>query len=66
MSSKDDIPRESTSGTVYTFQRRVCNECCYGEYLRYVKIGIAEHMGISPTTKKKVKVTINPLKLKFS
>ena len=66
MSSKDDIPKELTSGTVYKFQCRLCNECCYGECLRYLKIGIVEDMRISRMTKKKVKVTIKPLKLIFS
>ena len=41
---KDRIPKELTSGVVYKFQCGFCSES-----------RVAEHIGISPLTKKKVK-----------
>ena len=52
---KDRIPKDLTSGVVYIFQCELCNESCYGEYVRHVNIRIGEHIGISPLTKKQVK-----------
>ena len=52
---KDRIPKDLTSGVVHKFQCGLCNESCYGEYVRHVNVRIAEHIGISPLTKKQVK-----------
>ena len=52
---KERIPKDLTSGAVHKFQCGLCNESCYGEYVRHVNVRIAEHIGISPLTKKQVK-----------
>ena len=52
---KDHIPKELTSGVVYKFQCGLCNESYYGECVRHLNLRIAEHIGISPLTRKKVK-----------
>ena len=52
---KDRILEELTSGVVYKFQCRLCNESYYGECVRHLNVRIGEHIGISTLTKKKVK-----------
>ena len=49
------IPKELTSGVVYKFQCRFCNESYYGECVRQLNVKIGEHIGISSLTKNKVK-----------
>ena len=51
----DQIPKDLTSGVVYKFQCRLCIESYYGECTRYLNVRIAEHIDISPPTKKQVK-----------
>ena len=52
---QDRIPKELISGAVFKFQCGLCNESYYGEYVRYLNERIAEHIGISALTKRKVK-----------
>ena len=52
---KDQIPKDLTSGVVYKYQCRLCNESYYGECVRYLNVRIDEHIGISPLPKKQVK-----------
>ena len=52
---KDRIPKCPTSGVVYKFQCQICNEPYYGECVSHLNVGIGEHIGISPLTKKQVK-----------
>ena len=52
---KDHIPKELTSRVVYKFQCGLCNESYHGECVRHPNVRIAEHIRISPLTKKKVK-----------
>ena len=47
---KDHIPKELSSGLVYTFQFGFCNESYYGECVRHLNVRIGEHIGISPFT----------------
>ena len=49
------IPKELTSSIVYKFQCGLCNESYYGESVRHFNVKIAEHIGNSPLTRKKVK-----------
>ena len=51
---KHRIPKELASDVVL-FQCRLCNESYYGQCVRHLNVRIAEHMGISPLTKKNVK-----------
>ena len=53
---KDQIPRDFTSGVVYKFQCGLCSEPYYGECVRHLNVRIGEHIGISPLTKKQVKL----------
>ena len=53
---KDQIPRDLTSGVVYKFQCGLCSESYYGECVRHLNVRIGEHIGISPLTKKQVKL----------
>ena len=53
--SKDQIPKDLTSGVVYKFQRGICNESYYDKCVRHLKVRIGEHGGISPLAKKQVK-----------
>ena len=39
---KDRIPKEPTSGVVYKFQCRLCNESYYGECVKHVNVRIGE------------------------
>ena len=48
---KDRIPKELTSGVVYKFQCRLCNESYYGECPRHLNVRIGERIGISPLTR---------------
>ena len=50
---KDRIRKDHTPGVVY--QCGLCNESYYGECVRQMNVGIGEHVGISPLTKKQVK-----------
>ena len=53
---KDRITKELTSGVVYKFQCGLCIESYYGECVRHLNVRIGEQIGISPLTKKKVKL----------
>ena len=48
---KDQIPKDLTSGVVYKFQCRLCNESYYGECMRRLNVRIGEYIGISPLTR---------------
>ena len=52
---KDQIPKDLTSGVIYKFQCRPCNESYYGECIRHLNVRSGEHFGISPLTRKQVK-----------
>ena len=52
---KDRIPNDLNSGVVHKFQYGLCSESFYGECVRHLNVGIGEHIGISPLTKKQVK-----------
>ena len=52
---KDPIPNDLTSGVIYRFQCGLCNESCYGEFVRNLNVRIGEHIVISPLIKKQVK-----------
>ena len=53
---KDRIPIELTSGFVHKFQCGLCNESYYGECVLHLNARIDEHIGISPRTKRQVKL----------
>ena len=53
---KDRILKDLTSGVVYKFQCRLSNESYYGECARHLNVRIGKHIGISPFTKKQVKL----------
>ena len=53
---KDRIPKELTSNVVNRFQCGLCNESYYDECVRQFNVRIGQHIGISPLTKKKVKL----------
>ena len=53
---KDRITKELTSGVVYKFQCGLCNESYYRECVKHLNVRIGEQIGISPLTKKKVKL----------
>ena len=40
----DRIPKELTSGVVYKFQCKLCNEFYYGECVRHLNVRIEEHI----------------------
>ena len=50
------IPNDLTSGIVYKFQCGLCNESYYSECIRHLNVRIVEHIGISPLTKKHIKL----------
>ena len=52
---KDQIPKYLTSGVIYKFQCGLCNKYYYGKRVRHSNVGIGEHIGLSPVTKKQVK-----------
>ena len=52
---KDHIPKELTSGVIYKFQCRFCNQSYYGECVRHLNVRAVEHIAISLLMKKKVK-----------
>ena len=52
---KDPIPKELTSGVVYKFQCRLCNQSYYGECV-HLNVRIGEHIRMSTLTKKKVEL----------
>ena len=52
---KDQIPKDLTSGVVYKFQCGLCSESYYGECMRDLNVGLGEHIGISPLTRKQFK-----------
>ena len=54
---KNQIPIDLTSGVVYEFQYRLCNESYYGECVRHSNVRIGEHIAISPPLTKK---QVNP------
>ena len=43
-----------TLGVVYKFQCGLCNELYHEECVRYIPVRSGEHIGISPSTNKKV------------
>ena len=51
---KDPVPQILTSGVVYTFHCRLCNESYYGECVRHLAARSGEHIGISPLTNKRL------------
>ena len=53
---KDCIPKELTSGFFYKFQNGLCSESYYSGSVRDFNVRIGEDIGISPLTKKKVKL----------
>ena len=55
----DHIPKDLISGVVYKFQCGLCNESYYGESIRHLDIRSGEHIGVSPLTGKKVKLSNN-------
>ena len=58
---KDRIPKDLTSGVVYKFQCRFCNESYYGEYVRHMNVRIGEYIGISQLTKTQTKLKNSPV-----
>ena len=54
---KDRLPYDLMSCVVYKFQCGRCNASYYGETDRHLKIRLEEHIGISPLTFKKVKLS---------
>ena len=50
--SKDQIPKDLTSGAVYKFQCGLCNESYYSECVRHLDVRIGEHTGTSAFSKK--------------
>ena len=55
------IPKHVTSVVVCKFQCRRCNEFCYGECVRDLNVRIREQVGVSPLTKKQVKLKNSPV-----
>ena len=53
--SKDQIPKDLTSGVVYKFQCGLCSEFYYDECVRHLNVRIDEHIGISPLAKKQLR-----------
>ena len=53
---EDHTPKELISGVAYEFQCGLCSESYYGECVRRLNVRIGEHIGISPLTKKEVKL----------
>ena len=51
---KDAVPQILTSGVVYNFQCRLCNESYYGECVRHLAVRNGEHIGISQPRKDSV------------
>ena len=51
---KDPVPQILTSGVVYKFHCKLCNESYYGECVRHIAVRSGELTGISPLTNKKV------------
>ena len=51
---KDHVPQILTSGVVYKFYCKLCNESYYGECVRHIAVRSGELTGISPLTNKKV------------
>ena len=47
---KDTVPQILTSGVVYRFQCRSCNEIYYEEFVRHLAVRSAEHIDISLLT----------------
>ena len=52
---KDRIPKELTSGVIYKYQCKFCNESYYGKWVTHINVRIGDHIGISPLLKMKVK-----------
>ena len=51
---KDPVPQILTSGMVYKFQCRLCNESYYRECIRHLAVRSGEDIGILPLTNKMV------------
>ena len=56
---KDSILKDLISGVVYKFQCGLYNESYYCENIRHLDIRSGEHIGVSPFTGKKVKLSNN-------
>ena len=41
---KDQIPKDLTPGVVYKFQRGLCNESYFGEYMRHLNVRIGKQL----------------------
>ena len=50
---KNPVPKDLTSGVVYTFQCGLCNESYYGETIRHLDIRSAEPIAVSLLTGKR-------------
>ena len=55
--SKDRVPYHLVSGVVYEYTCGRCNSSYYGETERHLKVRSGEHIGISPLTFKKMKLS---------
>ena len=53
--SKDQIPKDLTSGVIHKYQYGLCNGYYYGQYVRHLNVRTGEHIRISSLTKKQVK-----------
>ena len=54
---KDLVPYDLVSGVVYEYMCGRCNSSYYGETERHLKVRSGEHIGISPLTFKKMKLS---------
>ena len=53
------VPKDLVSAVVYKFQYGICNESYYGESIRHLDIRSGEHIGVSPLTGEKIKLSNN-------
>ena len=54
---KDRVPYDLVSGVVYEYTCGRCNSSYYGDTERHLKVRSGEHIGISPLTFKKMKLS---------
>ena len=54
---KDRLPYDLVSGVVYKYTCGSCKSSYYGETDRHLKVRCGEHIGISPLTSKKIKLS---------
>ena len=57
---KDRIPKDLTSGVVCKFQCVLCRESYHNKCVRHLNVRIGKDIGISPLTKKQVKLRNSP------